>query len=64
MLDWFIRLMVNVAWGSSLSHNVTGKVGSVPARMAGKWFLKLLIAASAIVCLCHPGDTHSSLHSM
>ena len=64
VLDYCSKLMVSSTWSSSLSQSDMGKDGSVPERMATKWFLEFLITASAMLCLCYSGGTNSSLHSM
>ena len=46
--------------GSSLSHELGGKLSAVPASTLRKWALKLRIATSAALRLWHPGGTNSS----
>ena len=45
--DCLSRFTVSSAWDSSLSHNTSGKEGSVPANIEMKWFLKIFIPTSA-----------------
>ena len=41
------RFKVIYICGSNWSHSLTGKFGSAPAKLASKWFLKVLITLSA-----------------
>jgi hypothetical protein len=52
------RFRVIVAWGTSLSHRCIGKLGSVVARPAMKWFLNVRMARSAAFARWTPGGTN------
>ena len=56
-LEDLTRLRVRTAWGRSLSYSAIGNFGSHVDKPAIRWFLKVLIALSAELCLCRCGGT-------
>ena len=54
-------LIVNSAWGKSLSHSLVWNYGSHLVSPASRWFLNVLFTCSTVLRLCWPGGASWNL---